>query len=71
MKRYWIWMIPILAAVSAIWIQAELHGYDAGDHTLPPKARLEWRDNFTKDNTTLVTPDRIDYPSTHESQPTP
>ena len=32
MKRFWIWMIPILAAISAIWIQAALHGYD---QTLP------------------------------------
>jgi hypothetical protein len=30
MKRFWIWMIPILAAISAIWIQAALHGYDPG-----------------------------------------
>jgi hypothetical protein len=30
MKRFWIWMIPILAAISAFWIQAALHGYDPG-----------------------------------------
>lgn len=36
MKRYWIWMIPILAAVSAIWIQAALHDYDLGAVTREP-----------------------------------
>ena len=36
MKRFWIWMIPILAAVSAIWIQAALHGYDPGAVTRGP-----------------------------------
>lgn len=30
MKRFWIWMIPILAAIIAVWIQAALHGYDPG-----------------------------------------
>jgi len=36
MKRYWIWMIPFLAAICAIWIQAALHGYDPGAVTREP-----------------------------------
>jgi len=38
MKRFWIWMIPILAAISAVWIQAALHGYDPGAVARGPTA---------------------------------
>ncbi|MBC2735617.1 MAG: hypothetical protein HF981_14760 [Desulfobacteraceae bacterium] len=38
MKRFWIWIIPILAAISAIWIQAALHGYDSGAVARRPTA---------------------------------
>lgn len=40
MKRFWIWTIPILAAISAIWIQAALHGYDPGAVTRGQQRRL-------------------------------
>jgi hypothetical protein len=36
MKRFWIWMIPILAAISAVWLQAALHGYDPAGVTRAP-----------------------------------
>lgn len=71
MRRYWIWMIPILAAASAIWIQAALHGYDAGDYMAPPTARLELRDIFAENNTAHVTPDSLDHPSHRNGQPIP
>lgn len=64
-------MIPILAAASAIWIQAALHGYDAGDYMAPPTARLELRKNSAESNTALVTADSIDHPSHREVQPIP
>ena len=44
MKRFWIWMIPVLAAISAIWIQASLHGYDSGAITRKPTAPLTRHD---------------------------
>ena len=64
-------MIPILAAASAIWIQAALHGYDAGNHKAPPMAQFELRENSTESNTALVTADSIDHPSHREVQPIP
>ena len=44
MKRYWIWMIPILAAVSAIWIQAALHNYNSGAVSQGSRPPLAQRD---------------------------
>jgi hypothetical protein len=44
MKRYWIWMIPILAAASAILIQAALHGYDPGALSRKPAAPFAQHD---------------------------
>jgi hypothetical protein len=51
MKRFWIWMIPILAAISAIWIQAALHGYDPGavnQGTTAPFARHDLAEASTR-----------------------
>jgi hypothetical protein len=46
MKRYWIWMIPILAAVSAFWIQAALHDYNPGAVTREPTASYARHDRM-------------------------
>jgi hypothetical protein len=43
MRRSWLWIVPILAALSAIWIQAALHGFDANDLARQSTGRIEWR----------------------------
>lgn len=54
MKPYWMWMIPILAAVSAIWIQAALHGYDPGAVTREPKTSFARHDTMEVSTITPV-----------------
>ncbi len=43
MQRIWIWLIPVLAALSAIWIQAALHGFETG--LIAPRTAIQagWR----------------------------
>jgi len=44
MKRLLIWMIPILAAVSTIWIQAVIHADNPGAAFRRPTTPIEQRD---------------------------
>jgi hypothetical protein len=30
MNRFLLWLIPLLAAICAIWVQSALHGYPTG-----------------------------------------
>ena len=41
MPRLWQWMIPILAAICALWIQAALHGYGANPFVVDRIVRVE------------------------------
>jgi hypothetical protein len=43
LRRAWIWIIPILAALSAIWLQAAVHGFTSVDVTLQHTRQVERR----------------------------
>lgn len=34
MHRFWIWMIPLLAAICSLCLQVAVHGYDPKGFTL-------------------------------------
>lgn len=44
MKRFWIWIIPILAAVSTIWLQAAIHEDNRSAATKRPTMPPEQHD---------------------------
>lgn len=63
MKRSWIWIIPILAAVSAIWLQAAIHEASPGAATIRPAMPLEQRDTAAYRPHALDNPgDRVKFP---------
>ena len=43
LRRAWIGIIPILAALSAIWLQAAVHGFTGGDVTPQHTRQVERR----------------------------
>ena len=63
MKRLWIWSIPILAAVSTIWLQAVIHEDNRGAATNLPLMPLEQYDTAAyKPHVTDDPDDRIPFP---------
>ena len=41
MQRLWLWIIPLLAAICALWIQAALHGYGANPFAVEVIVRVD------------------------------
>jgi len=48
MHRFWIWMIPLLAAICALFLQAAIHGYEPDPFTVGATAPLERPPAVTK-----------------------
>ena len=63
MKRFWIWMIPILAAISAIWIQAALHGYGPVGVTREPATPSARHAAMNISTITPISPENASTPS--------
>jgi hypothetical protein len=71
MHRFWIWMIPLLAAICALFFQAAVHGYDPDRFTVGATAPLE-RPPTT--NASSISPDDSEFmpmSSLRSSVPTP
>ena len=63
MKRLGLWIIPILAAVSTIWLQSAIHEDNRGAGTNLPTMPLEQYDTAAyKPYATDNSDDRISFP---------